>query len=54
MQAEIPGNPVLLRSGDCPELQNHIGESVKVVVTENGIHLVSQNGALLHSVEKRD
>lgn len=52
VQAEIPGNPVLLRSGDCPELQNHIGEAVKVVVTENGIHLVSQNGALLYTANK--
>lgn len=54
VQAEIPGSPVLLRSGDCPELQNHIGEGVKVIVTEQGIYLVSQSGALLYSVEKRN
>lgn len=52
VQAEIPGNPVLLRSGDCPELQNHIGEAVKVVVTEQGIYLVSQTGALLYTASK--
>lgn len=52
VQAEIPGNPVLLRSGDCPELQNHIGETVKAVATENGIHFVSQAGALLYTANK--
>lgn len=52
VQADVPGNPVLLRSGDCPGLQNHIGEAVKVVVTENGIHLVSKNGALLYTANK--
>lgn len=52
VQAEIHGNPVLLRSGDCPELQNHISEAVKVVVTEQGIYLVSQTGALLYTASK--
>ncbi len=52
VQAEIPGNPVLLRSGDCPELQNHIGEAVKVVVAEQGIYLVSQAGTLLYTANK--
>lgn len=53
VQAEVPGHPVLLRSGDCPELQNYIGEFVKVVATEQGIYLVSQNGVRLYSAEKR-
>ena len=52
VQVDIPGNPVLLRSGDCPELQNHIGETIKVVVTEQGIYLVSQAGTLLYSANK--
>lgn len=52
VQVDIPGNPVLLRSGDCPELQTHIGETIKVVVTEQGIYLVSQAGTLLYSANK--
>lgn len=52
VQADIPGNPILLRSGDCPELQDRIGAEIRVIATEQGVCLVTEGSALLYKAEK--
>lgn len=37
VEAQIPGKPILLTSGDCPELRDHIGKSIQIVWTSGEI-----------------